>query len=334
MGVAPTDPGIPDRASTPIQPLATARATNGSHGSPAATRTSAPPQASTSAATPLVRTATTRPSKPSSATSRFEPPPSTSTGTLRRSASATAETSVASSWASTNSLAGPPTRSVVCAASSSATAFLARLETRLEEARLDEEGGLRHAEHLLLPARHRHRHRDQPPRRVGLHRAHGAGDHDLGTAVVVGDHDRAGELRAELADAARGTGPAVHRAGGEGEGVHPVGDHAREPDRAGDPVRPVDRVAVAARARVAHQVGAGHAEGPDGQLGALGPGGHCSPSSSPALCTSTALAVQTSEPSESRTALLVPMMSAPPIWRSESTVSSAVRRSPTRTGRS
>src|SRR5690348_15256111 len=325
MGVAPTDPGIPDRASTPIQPLATARATNGSHGSPAATRTSAPPQASTSAATPLVRTATTRPSKPSSATSRFEPPPSTSTGTPRRSASATAETSVASSWASTNSLAGPPTRSVVCAASSSATAFLVRL---------DEEGGGRHAEHLLLPARHRHRHRDQPPRRVGLHRAHGAGDHDLGTAVVVGDHDRAGELRAELADAARGTGPAVHRAGGEGKGVHPVGDHAREPDRAGDPVGPVDRVAVAARARVAHQVGAGHAEGPDGQLGALGPGGHCSPSSSPALCTSTALAVQTSEPSESRTALLVPMMSAPPIWRSESTVSSAVRRSPTRTGRS
>ena len=80
IGVAPTDPGMPDRASSPLQPRSTVRATKGSHGSPAATVVTAPEQAATSWLTPVVATATTVPSKPSSPTSRFDPPPSTSTG--------------------------------------------------------------------------------------------------------------------------------------------------------------------------------------------------------------------------------------------------------------
>src|SRR6478735_4466849 len=76
MGVAPTEPGMPERASTPTQPEVTARSTSASQDSPAAT-------------------VTRRTSCPAS------------------SAALTVPTSSASEVASTNRPAGPPSRRVV-----------------------------------------------------------------------------------------------------------------------------------------------------------------------------------------------------------------------------
>ena len=116
---------MPDRASTPTQPRSTARATKASQSSPAATVTIAPPHigpaaSSTSAWTPVVAISTTVPSKPSSATTRLLPPATSSTGSPASSAERTASISSASVSARTQLRAGPPSRSVVCRASSSA----------------------------------------------------------------------------------------------------------------------------------------------------------------------------------------------------------------------
>jgi hypothetical protein len=94
--VAPTEPGIPARHSIPDRPSATQPATNGSHGSPAAT-SSAPP----SRLTPRVTILSTVPGKPSSATTRFEPPDMTSSGSPERSAARTASITACSVSAST-----------------------------------------------------------------------------------------------------------------------------------------------------------------------------------------------------------------------------------------
>ena len=75
IGVPPTRPGMPDRASMPLHSCATAVATRASQSSPAATVTVAPLQSETSAAMPRVATRTTVPGNPWSAISRFEPPP-------------------------------------------------------------------------------------------------------------------------------------------------------------------------------------------------------------------------------------------------------------------
>src|SRR3954447_24035478 len=310
MGVAPTLPGIPDSASTPTKPRRTASSTNGSHGSPEATLTEAPAQASCSTSTPRVSTRTTVPSKPASETTRLLPPPSTSTGRPATSASRTAVTRSSSVRARTSVPAGPPIRSVVRSAS------LSRPSATQHRLRLPQ--------HLLAAAGHLESDLDAVVGDV----LDGPADDDLHTVVVVGHHDRLGELAAELADPARPAGPGVERARGQRHRVHAVGDHPRQSHRGRDPVRPVDRVAVPARARVAHQRGTGHRVG---LLGEHVPGVQRHPSSP--RCTSVANAVHTGCPSASAISLRVPMMSAPPIWRSVSTVSVAVSVSPTTTGR-
>ena len=113
IGVPPTRPGMPDRASIPLHSCSTAVATRASQSSPAATVTVAPLQSETSAVMPRVATRTTVPGNPWSAISRFEPPPSTSTGSPAASAARTASTSSVSVVAVTTARAGPPTRSVV-----------------------------------------------------------------------------------------------------------------------------------------------------------------------------------------------------------------------------
>ena len=116
IGVPPTRPGMPDRASIPLHSCSTAVATRASQSSPAATVTVAPLQSETSAVMPRVATRTTVPGKPWSAISRFDPPPSTSTGSPAASAARTASTSSVSVVAVTTARAGPPTRSVVSSA--------------------------------------------------------------------------------------------------------------------------------------------------------------------------------------------------------------------------
>ena len=88
---------MPDRHSTPARPAATQRATNGSHGSPAATSSRSP-----SSRTPREAIRSTVPGKPASATTRFEPPASTSSGIPAASAARTAATISGSSNASTS----------------------------------------------------------------------------------------------------------------------------------------------------------------------------------------------------------------------------------------
>src|SRR5918995_7345690 len=104
IGVAPTEPGMPDRHSTPARPSATQRATSGSQGSPAAT---VPPS------TPREAMRSTVPGKPASATTRLEPPATISRGSPASSAARTVATIAASSCASTKRPAGPPRRRVV-----------------------------------------------------------------------------------------------------------------------------------------------------------------------------------------------------------------------------
>src|SRR4051794_19384509 len=227
MGVAPTLPGIPDSASTPTKPRRTASSTNGSHGSPAATLTEAPAQASCSTSTPRVSTRTTVPSKPASETTRLLPPPSTSTGRPATSASRTAVTRSSSVRARTSVPAGgapgpprrgpgpgappaPPTRSVVRSAS------LSRPSATQHRLRLPQ--------HLLAAAGHLESDLDAVVGDV----LDGPADDDLHTVVVVGHHDRLGELAAELADPARPAGPGVERARGQRHRVHAVGDHPRQ----------------------------------------------------------------------------------------------------------
>src|SRR6476659_6593821 len=314
MGVAPTLPGIPDSASTPIQPSCTARSTNASHDSPAATVTTAPPQASWAGSTPEVSTSTTVPSKPASPTTRLLPPATSSSGVPDSSAERTASRSSCSVRARTSSRAGPPRCSVVWSAS--------RVGRSATQHRLG------HAEHLLPAAGALEGH----PHAVLGALLDGAADHDVHAEVVVGHHGRLGELRTELHDVPGAAGPGVEGPGGEREGVHPVRDHTGQPDRGGHPVGPVDRVEVAAGAGVADQVGAGDGVGLLGQgVPRLEPG-QVAHEPSP-RCIKVANAVHTCCPAASVTSLRVPMMSAPLIWRSESTVRVAVRASPSTTGR-
>src|SRR5688572_14893281 len=266
MGVAPTAPGMPDSASMPAQPCATAYETSASQSSPAATVSTTPPhwarastsQVSVSACTPEVTTCTTRPSKPSSATTRLEPPPSTSTGVPAASASPTAATRSASEVARTHSRPGPPRRRVVWSRRSGTDGGLAH-------------DRLGHAEHLLAAAGHLEREGDQS---VG-DRLHGAAHHHLRTALGRYD-DGAGELRADVDDL-RTAGPLRDRPAEEREGVHPVGDHAGQADAERDLLVLVDRVVVAAGVGIGDQVGARHGEDLLGQRVADGQGAHAAP---------------------------------------------------------
>src|SRR6478672_8442074 len=305
---------MPDRASTPVQPSCTARSTKASHDSPAATVTTAPPQVSCAGSTPEVSTSTTVPSKPASPTTRLLPPATSSSGVPDSSAVRTASSSSCSVRACTTSRAGPPRRSVVWSASS-----VGRSATQHR---------LGHAEDLLAVAGDLEGDLDTV---VGDLLDGAAHDH-VDAAVVVGHHDGLGELRAELDDVAGAARPGVEGPGGQREGVHPVRDDARQPHRGGDPVGPVDRVEVAAGAGVADQVGAGDGVGLLRQRGAGLEPGERAHAPSP-RCIRVANAVHTCRPSASVTSLRVPMMSAPLIWRSESTVRVAVRASPSTTGR-
>jgi hypothetical protein len=100
-----------------------------------------------------------------------------------------------------------------------------------------------------------------------------------------------------------------------------VGDHPGQADRQGDALVLVDRVVVATGLGVADQVGAGDGEG----LRLEAP-------ASPRW-TSVAEVEQTRAPDSSVTALTVPRMSLPPIWRRLATVRVAVSTSPATTGR-
>src|SRR4051794_8454012 len=255
IGVAPTLPGIPERASSPIQPCRTALATKGSHGSPAATVTTAPPQVSSCTSTPVVSMRTAVPSKPASATTRLLPPATSSRGVPVRSASRTAPRRSCSVRACTRWVAGPPRRRVVRSARRSGTQHRPRHPEHLLAGRGDLEGDVDAVLGDVLDA---------------------AAYHDLGAALVVGDDHGLGELAAELADPARSAGPGVEGTGGQREGVHPVRDDPGQPDRPGHPVRPVDRVEIAARAGVPDQVGAGHGVGLLGKLVPGLPGAHAS----------------------------------------------------------
>src|SRR5690242_13527406 len=183
---------MPESASTPTQPSCTARSTKASHDSPAATVTTAPPQVSGSGSTPVVSTSTTVPSKPSSPTTRLLPPATSSSGVPDSSAERTASSSSRSVRACTSSRAGPPRCSVVWSASSSG-----RSGTQHRPG---------HAEDLLPAAGDLEGHPDP----VVADLLDGAAHHDVHAAVVVGHHDRLGELRAELDDVPGPAGPGVH----------------------------------------------------------------------------------------------------------------------------
>src|SRR3954447_15606541 len=104
---------MPDRVSTPARPSATAEATRGSHGSPAAATTRTAPSSPSSWRRPRVASRTTVPSgQPASGRTTFEPPARRRTGAGEASASAS------SPAASTvrRRRGGPPTPSVVSGA--------------------------------------------------------------------------------------------------------------------------------------------------------------------------------------------------------------------------
>ena len=112
IGVAPAEPGMPERHSRPDQPLATVAATRSSHGSPASTRTVTVSVSSATTRSPRERTSTTVPGKPASPMTTLLPPARTRTGSsavrLR-----TARTISSALVAATIRPAGPPRRSVV-----------------------------------------------------------------------------------------------------------------------------------------------------------------------------------------------------------------------------
>ena len=91
--------------------------------------------------------------------------------------------------------------------------------------------GLRHAEHLLPVAGDGERHRGQPVGLGGL-----AGDLDV-DAALGGYDDRVGELAAEADHLGAGE-PGRHRTRGQRHRVHPVRDHAGQPDAGARPPRP------------------------------------------------------------------------------------------------
>ena len=86
IGVAPAEPGMPDRHSTPDQPVADrGRRRTSSHGSPAATRTGhVVVVLGRSTSTPRERSSTTVPGKPASPITTLLPPARISTGSARR----------------------------------------------------------------------------------------------------------------------------------------------------------------------------------------------------------------------------------------------------------
>ena len=206
-GVAPTEPGMPDRASMPTQPRSTAWATRLSQFSPAATVTTAPPHgasSSTSALTPGVgsrrrsREARVGDDQVAAAAEHQHRSPPVS-------AAETASISSASAVASTQDRAGPPSRSVVWSGSRSATN--------------DRLGG---AEDLLAVAGdlegHRRRPSSTPLTSPAISTSH---RRRLGTTTGLVNLQPAHHL---------GAGAGVDRPRRERHRVHPVGDDPGQPD--------------------------------------------------------------------------------------------------------
>src|SRR3954447_24567805 len=111
---------MPDRHSTPDQPLLTAYSTKSSHTSPAATRSTTLSARVSTNSMPAVRSSSTSPGKPASPITTLLPPASTSSGRPSAAALRTVATAWSVSAATVSVPAGPPRRSVVYAASESA----------------------------------------------------------------------------------------------------------------------------------------------------------------------------------------------------------------------
>src|SRR5688572_12269089 len=316
---------MPDRASMPASPSATAPATRASQSSPAAT-VSSPPERST----PRVATCTTSPSKPSSAITTSLPPPRTSTGSPAASAVPTASTRSASVSTTTSRRAGPPSRRVVRCASGVAVSSVPLTSGKLDD-------GLGAAEDLLPGGGDSEVDPDPAVLELGGDRGR---DIDHRAGVVVGHGHRPGESGPVFEDGTRVADPVGDRAGGQRHGEHAVGDHVGEPDGAGDALVPVDDVEVAGRSGVAHQVGAADGKALSRQLGAdldvvVGDLGRHRrhPSPSGPRTTSVDSAVTTCSPPVVLTSARVVIMSCPPAERMVLMDTTVVSRSPARTGR-
>ena len=119
-GVAPAEPGMPDRHSSPPRPCASAVTTTSSHTAPASARTMLP-----STVISVLASSTTVRSARSSASTTLDPPASTST--VRGSASSAQQHATICSVVSQviSRRATGPTRSVVSGASGTASATTA-----------------------------------------------------------------------------------------------------------------------------------------------------------------------------------------------------------------
>src|ERR1035437_6654426 len=216
MGVAPAQPGMPESASMPDQPCATAWITTSSQTSPAATRTITADESADSSEMPLVALRTTEPAKPSSETTRFEPPATTSNGSSASSTSRMASTSSSVVCTVTRRCAGPPTRMVVnpdketpC---SSRTCGSVHDDQRRGQAR-----------------------------RL-----------DIGTALVGHDHGL-GESGAVLDDTTGVADPVADHVDRRAHGEHSMGDDIGKPHGPGETLIPMEAVTVQSGPGVGHQ---------------------------------------------------------------------------------
>src|SRR5665647_285884 len=245
-GAAPAEPGIPESASMPAQPRATACATRSSHGSPACTRSRTRPGPVASSGPvawiPRVTMRITVPSKPSSLARMFEPPPSSSQSSSPAHTPRTASTSSCSVVGAIICAGTPPTRRVV----SSARATGSVISWRSVEA----DARLRLAENGLLVERDG----EVDPGDAGI-RVDGANPRDDRDDGAVGrvDWDRPGEANLVVDDARGVAGPVDHRLHGKAHGQHAVGEHARQADGGRDVVTVVDGVEISGCPGVAHE---------------------------------------------------------------------------------
>src|SRR4051794_36148785 len=320
---------MPAIVSSPLNSCSRVEATKASHGSPAATVSTAPEQEATSLSMPRVATLTTVPSNPESATSRFEPPPRMSTGSPAASRSRTACTRSPSVSGVSIRRTGPPTRRVVWAASRSGAALV----TSSTEIHL----GAGRTQHLLPVADRVDAHRHQ----AALDRRHRPAEDHLGTLGVVGDHHGLGETDEVGADPRGVAHPVGHHPQPGAHREQAVGDHPGQPNPGGEVVGVVDRVEVAGGTRVADQVGPGEPDGerrqggpdlngPDLDGGGLDAAAH-GLTSRP--WKKVALAVQTGSPASVRSATEAEKMSVAPRLRTLSMVRVACTRSPTLSSR-
>src|SRR5215469_381075 len=328
MGVAPAQPGIPDRHSRPARPSATQPATTASQSSPAATVSStasrpfpsapgppAPGPPAPSSRTPFVAMRTTVPGKPASATTRLLPPPRTSSGSPRSSAVRPASTTCSRASARGTGARSP---AVMCCRTRAPWSGQAH----------DRAGA---GQYLGLTAARGQA--EYHPVAVEL-LLDGPADLDGGARIVVGDDHRGGEPDPELDHRPGVPGPVGDVPARLGHGEHAVRDDVRQADRPRDPLVPVDDVEVPGCAAVLDQAQPGHRVAHGGQLGpgcnvrVAGGTAHSAPRS-----TSVEKPVQTCSPSTVRICVSVVSMVMGPTSRMAEIVDCAVTTSPARSGR-